>query len=483
MNQHDDLLAVHNKIIKWKDDPLSFVREVFGAEPDKWQREALELMRDHNKLAIRSGHGVGKSTFLSWLLLWFISTRYPVKIPCTAPTANQLVDILGAEVRLWLRKMPPVFADQFKLTVDRIELIGGRGEAFAVFRTARKENPEALQGFHSENLLFLIDEGSGVEEVIFEVARGALSTPSAKVVMTGNPTRTSGYFFDAFNSPTSIYKKMHVSCLDSAFVSQEWIEDMAASYNRDSNIFRVRVLGEFPTEEADVLIPYDHVESACGRDIDPTGMPVIWGLDVARYGSDDTVLIKRADHVVTEPPIILSQKSTMEVVGFVKNLWDRTMPAERPDSICVDVIGMGAGVVDRLSEQNIPAYGVNTAEQPRALIGEANRLRDELWLEMAKWFATKSVSIPEIEGGGTMDKRPMARLVSELTGLKKGFTSSGKIRVESKDDMKKRLGRSPDMADALALTFAEQYAMMLGESAKYASNSKTPIRRNLGSIV
>jgi hypothetical protein len=173
----------------------------------------------------------------------------------------------------------------------------------------------------------------------------------------------------------------------------------------------------------------------------------------------------------------------MEVVGIVQNEWNKTMPSKRPDSICVDVIGIGSGVVDRLRERGLPVYGINTAEQPKAMKGEANRLRDELWLKLADWFSTKAVSMPEIEKGGSLDKRPMARLVAELTGIKKGFTSSGKTRVESKDDMKKRIGRSPDLADALMLSMGSEFALMLGEGARSHQDWRKPIRRNLAGIV
>jgi hypothetical protein len=362
------------------------------------------------------------------------------------------------------------------------ELRGGGLETFAVFRTARPENPEALQGFHSENMMFLIDEASGVAEVIFEVARGALSTPGAKVVMTGNPTRTSGYFFHS-HRPDSMYYTMHVSCEDSAFVSGDFIHEMEAQYGRDSNVFRVRVLGDFPTEEDDVLIPYDNVDSATSREISAVGMVPVWGLDCARFGNDDTVLIKRYEQVVKDAPIILTQKSTMEVVGFVKQEWAKMAPSDRPDAVYVDVIGIGAGVVDRLRELNIPAVGINVAEQPRSMLGEANRLRDELWLKCAQWFESKTVSIPPIEPGSSMDKRPIARLVAELTGIKKGFTSAGRIKVESKDDMKKRIRRSPDVADALILTFADEAGIALGAVSPAFLNPSKKIHRNLAGIV
>jgi hypothetical protein len=376
--------------------------------------------------------------------------------------------------------MPEPLKNQFAIKTDRIELVGAEGASFAAARTARKENPEALQGFHSENMLFLLDEASGIEEVIFEAGRGALSTEGAKVIQTGNPTRTSGYFFNSFKE-TSHYYNMTVSCYDSPMVSRQWIDELKAEYGEDSNVFRVRALGEFPTEDADALIPYEHIESAIDRDIVLEGIP-IWGLDVARFGTDDTVLVKRYPNGFKEPPVILKKYSTTEVAGYVAREYNSCTYIDRPDAIYVDVIGIGAGVVDRLIELGLPAIGINTAEQPNIMLGEVNRLRDELWLNLAAWFAGKNVSIPKPEDGGTVDKRPLARLIEELSGIKKGFTSSGKTRVETKDDMKKRLGRSPDIADALMLTMANEGAAdVLAANRPYSDWSK-PIDREIPGV-
>ncbi len=149
-------------------------------------------------MAIRSGHGVGKTAFLSWLVLWWLLTRLPTKVVCTANTAHQLSDVLWSEIGKWHRKLPEGMRRLLEIKSDKIEL-AGVPDSFAVARTSRREQPEALQGFHSENLLFVIDEASGVPDIVFEVGQGALSTEGAKVVMTGNPTRTTGYFYDAFN--------------------------------------------------------------------------------------------------------------------------------------------------------------------------------------------------------------------------------------------------------------------------------------------
>jgi hypothetical protein len=148
-------------------DPVLFVESILQASPEEWQRKALYAVRDNDRVAIRSGHGIGKTAFLSWLILWWVLTRSPSRIACTANTASQLSDILWAEVAKWHRRMPDGLKELIEVKSDKVELTGQ--DSFAVARTARRETPEALQGFHSPNMLFLIDEASGVDEVLCQL--------------------------------------------------------------------------------------------------------------------------------------------------------------------------------------------------------------------------------------------------------------------------------------------------------------------------
>lgn len=434
------------KLKFWATNPKAYVTEALGCDPQPWQIEALDSICAHDRVAIRSGHGVGKSAFLSWLILWWLCTRFPAKIACTAPTSHQLQDILWAELAKWHRRLKermPQLAENFDWKTERFELRGGENESFAVARTARKETPEAFQGFHSENMLFVIDEASGVDDLIFEVGQGSMSTAGAKTVMAGNPTRTSGFFYDAFHKMRDRWHTIRVNGEESALVSQDYVRNAEAQWGRDSNIFRVRVLGEFPLSEDDVVIPLHLVESAIGREVAPTQtFRPVWGVDVARYGDDRTALAKRGGNSLIEPTKSWRGKDTMQVAGIVAREFNATPSKQRPSEILVDVIGLGAGVVDRLSELGLPVRGINVAES--AAIGERYmRLRDELWFRARDWFAAANVVMPKDDG-----------LIAELVGPKYGIASSGKIKVESKDEMKKRGVRSPDLADAFILTFA-----------------------------
>src|SRR4029077_8264499 len=146
-----------------------------------------------DRITVRSGHGVGKSCLLAWIIIHYMLTRYPVKVAATAPTGHQLADVLLPEIAYLTRRLPPGLKEQIIVKADRVELTAAPKESFLVARTARAESPEALQGLHAEHMLYVIDEASIVPDIIFEVAQGAMSTPGAKTIMTGNPNRPDGY--------------------------------------------------------------------------------------------------------------------------------------------------------------------------------------------------------------------------------------------------------------------------------------------------
>ena len=453
--EKNDLVAM---IAQFRDNPRFFVQSVLSATPQKWQGEALDAIAKHDKVAIKSGHGVGKSALQSWVVLWWLLTHYPCKAAVTANSAHQLSDVLWTEIDRWARNMPQAFKDLLEFKSDKIALKGA-SDSFAVARTSRRENPESLAGFHSPHMLFVIEEASGVPNVIFETASGALSTPGAKIIMCGNPTRSDGYFYDAFHGDREKWHCMTVSCEDGDYVDPKFITDMAEKYGETSNVFRVRCLGEFPTQSDDVLLPLHLVEDATHRDVEagPT-TPVTWGLDVARFGSDRSALAKRQGNVLIEPIKTWQNKDLMELAGIVLAEHDAVPYQMRPQAIYIDAIGLGAGLADRLRELDLPAVAVSVSETA-SLKDRFNRLRDELFWGAREWFEARDCKIPQDD-----------TLISELTGIRYKYLSSGKLKIESKDEMKKRGQRSPDVADAFVLTFAAQGAVAGGYSRGYNSN-------------
>ncbi|MDE2022271.1 MAG: hypothetical protein KGI71_05175 [Patescibacteria group bacterium] len=430
------------RIQRWREEgPALFAAECMGAQPTPQQWEGGAALANRRKVSIRSGHGTGKSALMAWSILWALSCFARVKVPVTAPTAHQLQDVLWSELATWHRRMPDELRAEFEWKADRFERADARAEAFAVARTARKEQPEALQGFHAETVLFLIDEASGVPEEVFQVAEGALSTRGAYVLMAANPTRMEGYFHASHHAQREQWAALHWNGEDSPLVSPEYVADMAAKYGVHSAIYRIRVRGDF-AGNPDGVIPMDWIESAVGRDVQAFG-PIVWGVDVARFGADRTALAKRRGNVLLDKVQAWRGKDTMQTAGMLKEAFDRLPGAERPVSIYVDVIGLGAGVVDRCQELGLPVVGVNVAESP-AIADQFMRLRDELWFKCRDWFAARDVCIPDDQA-----------LIAELSLPNYRVESSGKKKVQSKEELKKLGVTSPDLADALVLTFAQ----------------------------
>jgi hypothetical protein len=287
----------------YKNNPVLFVREVLNTEPDTWQIEFLNhIAKGNRRISVRSGHGVGKSTASAWAMLWYLFLRFPVKIVVTAPTSSQLYDALFAEVKRWVKVLPPMLQDQLEVKQDRIEMKDANNEAFISARTSRAEQPEALQGVHSDNVMLVADEASGIPEQVFEAAAGSMSGHSAVTLLLGNPVRSSGFFYDTHNRLASDWVTMKVSCADSPRVSEAYLDEMKARYGEESNAYRIRVLGEFPRSDDDTVIPMELLELATHRDVEASQhAAMVWGLDVARFGSDRSALCKRQGNAVVEP--------------------------------------------------------------------------------------------------------------------------------------------------------------------------------------
>lgn len=432
---------LRERLLEYREDPVRYVREVIGADPTEQQQALLwSVARPGAKVSIKSGHGCGKTCGLAWVILWFLQTHQDSRIPCTAPSSHQLNDLLWPEVVAWKDKMHPFFKEQIENSSDKIWIKGAKETQYAVARTARPEKPEALQGFHAPNLLFVIDEASGVAEQIFEVAEGALSTPNARVIMTSNPTRTEGYFYRSQTSERKYWQCLHFNCLDSPLVSETYPVDMADKYGLDSNRYQVRVLGEFPDASDDTLIPLNIVEDALDRDVDFPLSVRIAGLDVARFGDDATALVIKQGNKIIHMEQWRNQ-DLMQTVGRIQHLY---IHEKLFDRVHVDSIGIGAGVADRLEELGIPTVAVNVAETS-AYSDKYYRLRDELWWAGREFFENADCSIPA-------DNKWINDFIAELTTIKYGFTDTGKLKAESKIDMKKRGYDSPNLADAFNLT-------------------------------
>lgn len=449
-------------VAAYKDNPVAFVKFVLNAEPLPWQQDLMNAVaRGERRISVRAAHGVGKSTCCSWILLWTLMTKMPQKAVVTAPTASQLFDALFSELRHWANKMPQPLLDTIEIFSDRIVHKGAPESSFISARTSSAERPEALAGIHSENVLIICDEASAIPEAVYESASGSMSGHEACTILIGNPTRNTGLFFKTHHQLKSDWLTFHVSCLDNPLVSKDFVEQIKATYGENSNAFRVRVLGEFSLRDDDSLIAADLVDAAMSRDIAlDTTQDLIYGCDIARFGSDRTVICKRRGNVVVE----LRHWSGEDLMGTVGRIVHEAQ-IDKPAVIAVDSIGLGGGVADRLRELGYNVVDVNVSES-NSMNQQASRLRDELWLAAKDWLETRAVRLPKDD-----------ELRAELIGPTYSFTSNGKIKVESKSELKKRGMRSPDLADALCLSFAGQAAMVGGRALKWVPGK--PLQRRV----
>ena len=421
-----------------RDDPARFAEEILSLPPTAQQREFfLALARPGAHVAVRSGHGTGKSTALAAAALWFLTTRKDALVPCTAPTAHQLQDVLWREMRRLIARMDEETRKMYAVTADRITLRGTAG--MIVARTARPENPDALQGFHAPEILFVIDEAAGVADAIFDVARGALSTPSSRVALAGNPTRLGGYFHNAFHRARDSWTRLHFSCLDSPLVSPEYGREIAAEYGEDSDMYRVRVLGDFPEAGMFNLIPLELVAAAMAKKapvVLRNTAPKIIGVDPAWLGADRSAAVLRQGMTAR----ILFCRRGLDTSRLAE-LVARRAEEIVPDAIFVDQTGVGAGVVDQLKRTSHPVIGVAFSQTPLEPERFANR-RAEMWWRVRDWLA---------EGPSLEESQDLR---DDLVAPEYHYTPTGKVLLESKANMRKRGLASPDLGDALALTFA-----------------------------
>lgn len=450
----------------YADDPVGFVRDVLKAEPDEWQAKVMmDVARGERRISVRAGHGVGKSTFCAWLSIWHMVTRYPQKTVMTAPTAGQLFDALFAEIKLWINRLPAPIRALFEMTSEKVVLRASPEASFISARTSSADRPEALAGIHSEHVLLIVDEASAVPEAVYESAAGSMSGHAACTILIGNPTRNSGLFFKTHHVLATEWKTYHVSCLDSPRVAKDFVKQIADTYGPESNAYRVRVLGEFALRDDDTLIPAELVDAAMTRDVvldEKEG--VVYGIDVARYGDDRSVLCKRRGNVVVEFRV-WQGLDLMQLTGAIVN----EAKIDKPAEMCIDSIGLGSGVADRLRELGHVVRDVNVSEAS-AMNPQAAKLRDELWLSVKEWLNARACRIPKMD-----------ELRQELVAPTYTFTSNGKVKVEGKAEMKKRGLRSPDLADSLCLTFASIASRVGGRGTRWVPGQ--PIRRGIRGVV
>lgn len=439
----------------YQKNPVLFAKEVCSYNPDEWQRNVLMDIAGYTKVSVRSGHGVGKTSVEAIVLLWFLSCfRFP-KVIATAPTRQQLNDILWSEVEKW-RSKSPLLQELLTWTKTYVYMKGYEKRWFAVAKTASE--PENMQGFHEENMLIIVDEASGVEDDIMEAILATLSGKNNKLLMCANPTRTTGTFYDSHNRDRGMYKCHRVSSLDSTRTNKENIAAFIRKYGEHSNVVKVRVYGDFPAQEDDVFLPLPLIEQTVVNEIDTEKIyKITMGVDVARYGDDETIIATNVGGKI-DIPVVRHGQSLMTTVGDIvmqyKRLIKEYQNYKGVITVNIDDTGLGGGVTDRLEEvkieerlRRLEIVPVNFGSKPPQ-DGSEDRYQDistYMWATLKTLMENKEVSIANDE-----------ELVAQLSVRKYSITSIGKIMLESKKAMKDRGIKSPDRGDAVVLSCFSQ---------------------------
>jgi hypothetical protein len=446
--------------LPWHNDPVGFARDCIewpdGEELAAYQDEILAALPAGLRAALRSLHGAGKTTTVALVVLWFALTRDAAgvdwKCITTAGGWRQLERYLWPEIHKWAKrirwdKVGRLPFDRHELTAHTMKL--DHGQAFA----AASDDPALLEGAHAESLLIIADEGKSISAAVFDAIEGAMSgTGEAFALVTSTPGPPIGRFYEICVHRPGLedWRTFHVGLEDAIAagrVSRKWAEQRALQWGADSAVYANRVLGEFAASDEDGVIPLTWVEAAVERwqawrdlgSVTAIGRPVI-GVDVGRGGDKSVIAFLRGS--VVEFVERHSAPDTMAITGHVLKY------AREPGSLSVvDVIGIGSGPVDRLREQHVGVDAFNASHRSdrkdrAGALGFLNRRAES-------WWHLRELLDPTF--GAILALPDDDELIGDLTSPRWTPNSTGKIQIEGKDEIRKRLGRSPDAGDAVVM--------------------------------
>ena len=441
--------------------------------PQAWQRAILCDIRDGLltinqaiQKAVASGHGIGKSALVAWIILWALSTFEDTRGTVTADTDNQLRTKTWPELAKWHR----LFIAKHWFVLTATSIFSAQKDHEKTWRIDiipwDETNPEAFSGLHNKGkrVLVLFDEASAIHPKIWEATQGILTDADTQIIWCafGNPTRNTGVFHEAFHSLRHRWHPVHIDSRSVAITNKDQIEKWRKDFGEDSDFFRVRVRGLFPKAEPDTLIPMDWIEAAMDRIIAPEQKrgPISLGVDVARYGDDDTVTAPKNGRECLALRYVHGY-DTMQVVGDIKQTCGELTPlSPKRTPITVDVIGLGAGVVDKLNEDGYNVQGLNVSE----VATDEERFINT---RAEMWYAARESLNPANPAAMALPKDD--RLAGDLSAIKVlPPDSRGRVRIEPKEKTKERLGRSPDAGDAYAMAVYRAYATYAKPVAAWA---------------
>lgn len=416
--------------------PVALVREVLKANPEPYQVEILEACVESPRAAWRAAHGVGKTTLLSWILIWWLLTRPFSRVLVLAPAFERQVGrYLLPEVAKWLRNA----REELPLTVraNSVEVDGYEREWFAIGIQA--SDPGKVEGGHAESLCILADEAKALDSEVIAALHGTQTDVGGDRLyfLASTPGGPSGPFYDIFRKGSRLWRTFHTSGVDSALVSDTWVEERAEEWGRASPLFISRVLGQFPEEDEGTLLKLSDLEAAVERAEPALEDGVALGVDVARFGGDASAVCTWRGKCLVGVELKRGL-DTMAVASWVASVMNRTGAR----AVGVDEIGIGSGAVDRLKQLGHAVTAINVGASAR---------RSELFLNFRAEIAW---SFREALERGEISLPNDESLISELASLRYEYNARGKIKLEPKAETKKRVGRSPDSADAALLGWA-----------------------------
>jgi len=434
---------------RWKADPDAMVRELFHVTPEPWQSAALKAFPTQQRICLKSSKGCGKTAFEAWLIWNFILTRPHPRIAACAISGANLSDNLWTELAYW-RSKSPLLQGVFEWTKTRIfskehpETWWCSARAWSQ-SADRSQQANTLAGLHADYIMFVLDESGGMPEAIMASAEAALSTcKEGHIIQAGNPTHLDGPLYRACTSEARLWHVIEISGdpddpQRSTRVSAQWAREQIEKYGRENPWVLVNVFGKFPPSSLNVLIGPDEVSEAMKRlyrehEIGQSAR--VLGVDVARFGDDESVICSRQG-LQTFPFVSYRNLDSTQGAGHTARKWGEWAA----DACFLDATGgFGAGWLDQLRLLGRAPVGVQFAGEPYDKTKYANK-RAEMYFDMVAW----------IKRGGALPQSK--ELLSELTTTTYSFHGD-KFILEPKEQIKARLGRSPDYADALCLTFA-----------------------------
>jgi len=433
---------------KFKEDPTSFSVDILNSKLWSKQNEILQSVFDHQHTIVQSCYGSGKSFVAARVALTYLYTHVPSKVIITSSSWTQVEKIIWSEIAAaYAQAQYPLGG---KLLTTELEI---RKNWFAIGISPQiNVDSEAyrFEGFHSPNVLVIMDQAQGINKKLWNVAKALISNANSRMLVLGNPIHKSGPFYDACMNNDGLWNKIKISAHDipnvqegkdvvPGLISKLWVENRKQDWGVSHPLYISKVLAEFPEEAEDLIITLGMIEAAKNlTNIVESNKGI--GVDIARFGNDKTVLIYKEGERVKDIQVFLKQ-DTMMTTGRIIHMMDKYGVAA--SCVAVDDTGVGGGVTDRLREQGFVVQAVNNGSRP-----DNEQYADrgsELWWAMRKLFEVGNIAIPDHD-----------ELISQLVNRKYGVNSKGKIKIESKDDMRKRGAKSPDHADALALAIVAQ---------------------------